>query len=555
MRVLLINPFYPLAEMPSPPLGIAYLGAALERGGVEVRVFDMCVSGYSAEKLEAIIADFDPQMVGATAVTMTFNSAIDAIEDAKRIAPHVVTAMGGAHVSFCASQTLRSHPGLDVVAMGEGEEMVLELCDAIEGKRSYASVQGLAFRDGDDVVEIPARPSFLDVDTLPLPARHLTPLARYRALGVPISMTSSRGCPFQCIFCVGRKMVGAKFRKRDAANVVDEMEHIVSLGFDQINLADDLFTANKPHAYGVCDEILARGLSLTWTSFANVNTVDVPLLTRMKQAGCVTVSFGLESANPEILKTVKKGTKVHRIVSAVEACNEAGMRAHGSFIVGLPGETPETLRETLDFSEQLHAMGAETGFHLLAPFPGTAVRDDAAGLKLRILTDDWTQYHANRAITETPGVDTNTSQDVVTQLEDVAKRRFWELAEHIEDGTASEQDYVSYEGVVRQAVYYDLMMQDVLECHGSFRTDGGSLDAQEALGGLTDRVQAATGRDRSEIARALAYGLEHDMLEYTVEGGVCTWRFCDTPESMAVTEIVRRPPDDAPAVATDSPAQ
>ena len=119
--------------------------------------------------------------------------------------------MGGAHVSYCAERTLQQHPGLDIVAMTEGEEMILELCDAVAGKRPTESVKGLVWRDGDILHNNGGREGWLDVNTLPIPARHLTPLARYRGIRTPISMTTSRGCPFQCIFCTGRELVGPRY--------------------------------------------------------------------------------------------------------------------------------------------------------------------------------------------------------------------------------------------------------------------------------------------------------------------------------------------------------
>ena len=151
------------------------------------------------------------------------------------------------------------------------------------------------------------------------------------------------------------------------------MEHIASLGFHQVNLTDDLFTARKPHAYAVCDEIIKRGVKLTWTSFANVNTVDVPLLTRMREAGCVTVSFGLESGNQEILRTVKKGTKIPNILKAVEACMEAGVHPHGSFIVGLRRGSRDPRETIASRTRSFPARWASPQASMLAPFPGTPV--------------------------------------------------------------------------------------------------------------------------------------------------------------------------------------
>jgi radical SAM superfamily enzyme YgiQ (UPF0313 family) len=527
MRFLLVNPFYPLAEIPSPPLGISYLAGALERAGVEVRVLDLVVTACDRAKLERVLGDFQPDIVGATSVTMTFDSAISVIRNVKQIDPSIMTAMGGAHVSFCAEATMTKHPELDLVGLGEGEETIVDIARAFENGRDFSKIPGIAYRDGETLRNTGERGYWIDVDTLPLPSRHLVPLGRYRALDLPISMTTSRGCPFQCIFCTGRQLVGAKIRYRKAASVVDEMAHIASLGFKRLNLADDLFTARKDHAHAVCDEILRRGLRVTWTSFSNVNTVDVPLLRKMKEAGCILVSFGLESANAAILKTVRKGTKIPRILEAVQMCNEAGVQPHGSFIVGLPGETPETLREMHEFSRQLADMGCETGVHMLAPFPGTAVYEQREKYGIRLLTDDWSQFHANHAITEQDAVSHALQEAIAMEMEERSKKRFQDMAGRVANGTASAEDQVTYSRVERHGVYYPMMMQDVLETDGSWACERHGWSEADAVAELGVRVHARTGRPAAAVARALGHALDEGLLRYSVAGGRCTWSWAD----------------------------
>ncbi len=400
MRFLLINPFCPITEGPTPPLGIAFLAAALEQSGIEVRVLDFSVFPYSREYLAAFLNEFRPSIVGVTSVTMTFDHAIGIINDVKRIEPDIATVMGGPHVSFCVNKTLTKHPELDFIVMGEGEATIVELAGEFQGKRNWPGIKGLAFRDSDRIIINETR-AFLDVDSLPLPARHLMPLGRYRALHTPISITTSRGCPFRCIFCVGRKMVGARVRYRDPISVVDELEMLAKLDFPQINISDDLFTAKKRHCIDICNEILRRNLSITWSSFARVDTVSPELLEKMKEAGCRNVSFGVETANEDMLKTIKKGITLETVKDAIKMCVDADVEPHVSFILGLPGESPETLNETKAFCKEIEDLGACYGFHLLAPFPGTAVRDNNSEYDLTILTEDWKQYHANRAIVET----------------------------------------------------------------------------------------------------------------------------------------------------------
>jgi radical SAM superfamily enzyme YgiQ (UPF0313 family) len=177
MRFLLVNPFYPLSETPSPPLGLAYLAAALERAGVEVRFLDLVVYPYSPARLERVLNDFKPDIVGATSVTMTFPEAAKVIRDVKKIAPEIRTVMGGPHVSFAPMETMDTLPELDFIIMGEGEEAVVELTEAMgRTTNGLDKIQGLVHRRGDEVVLNGFRHPGINVDQLPMPARHLLPL-------------------------------------------------------------------------------------------------------------------------------------------------------------------------------------------------------------------------------------------------------------------------------------------------------------------------------------------------------------------------------------------
>jgi radical SAM superfamily enzyme YgiQ (UPF0313 family) len=525
MRVLLINPFYPISETPSPPLGLAFLAAALERAGIEVRILDFVVFPYRKRTLESTMADFSPDVIGATSVTMSFNDAIAVIRDAKSVDPDVFTVMGGPHVTFCAPETLRGFPQLDCVVLGEGEETIVELAMAEKTPRGLAGVPGIVFRGGSDVVSTGPRKTAIDVDTLPVPARHLLPLGRYRALGLPISMTTSRGCPHNCIFCVGRKMVGAKVRYRNPKKVVDEMESLAALEFRQINLADDLFTANEKHCLAVCDEILERGLQVPWTSFARVDTVSPLILSRMREAGCHTVSFGIESANAGILKTIKKGISTQQAVAAVEMCNEAGIAPNASFILGLPGETPETIKETVEFGEKIKAMGVAHGFHTLAPFPGTEIREASDRFGLRILTNDWPEYHANRAIVETASVSRDMIDGIVAGWEKDFVDYLDDLGDRFRRGEATETEAWPVLNLERCVLTYDLMMGGILEQEGSGAKNGNPASAATGLKELAKRIERSTKYDEKQTLDVLSRALQRGDLRLSQHDGVAVWEW------------------------------
>jgi anaerobic magnesium-protoporphyrin IX monomethyl ester cyclase len=521
MRVLLVHPFCPLEEIPSPPLGIGYLAAALERAQVQVKVLDLTVSPYSKARLENVLTEFQPHMIGATAVTMTFDDAIRVLTDAKSIDPDITTVMGGPHISFCAEETMSEHPALDLAVIGEGDDTIVELVRALEDGRHLSPIRGIAYRDDSTIRFSEARPPSIDVNTLPFPARHLLPLSRYRALGAPITMTTSRGCPFQCIFCVGRSMVGAKVRYRNAKSVVDEFQYLSTLGFRQINITDDLFTANKQHCIAICDEIMARDVKAKWTSFARADTVSPDLLEKMKQAGCYAIAFGFESANPDILKTIRKGITTGQMTEAVKMCVGAGILPHGSFILGLPGETPETMKQTIDFGHYLDEMGAMVGSHFLAPFPGTRVREHSEEYGIKILTNDWSRYTANRAIVETLTVTKEMFDVHAKEFEDGVLDKIRNIEDHLKRNIATNEERDHYALLERMAFFYKLMMNEVIEKHGTWQN--GTWAADDIIRTMAKRA-AEPARTREEsVIDLLKFGLDQGILEYRENHGEIQW--------------------------------
>ena len=527
MRVLLINPYYPISETPSPPLGLAYLAAALEHAGNQVKILDYVVYPYRRDALESVLKEFKPQVAGATAVTMTVDHARQVLSDVKAIAPEVLTVMGGPHVTFCARETLEGFSELDAVVIGEGEEILVELLGAIKGHRNFDTVAGIAYRAGSKIMTTVGRNWIKDLDALPFPARHLLPLGRYRTLGLPISMTTSRGCPYKCIFCVGRKMGGAKVRYHSAERVATELQYLAKLKFHQINIADDLFTANQDHCLAVCEEILQRDLGINWTSFARVDTISEKLLSKMKAAGCSAVSFGIESANPAILKTIKKGITIQQIRNAVCMCRQVGIRPYASFILGLPGETPQTIEETKAFAANLQQEGLAYGFHILAPFPGTEVRTQNDRLGIRILTDDWSRYDANRAVIETATVNHRMLDAVVVDWENEYDRYLDYIQKNIRNGTATDDEVSQLKNLESIVTLYDLMMQNRIEENGSLSPPaaGSEISSEKGLEILIDRITRSSDVDPNQLKVTLQQVVENGSLRLNHRDGIPRWEW------------------------------
>jgi len=516
MKIALVAAPYPLEEAPSPPLGLCYVAAACESTGADVTILDYIVRKYTPEKLARELDSFRPDVVGTSSVTMNFFAAADILRTAKRYNPALITMMGGPHVSFDVENTLRQYPEIDLIVIGEGEETLQELIPVIKDRNAWKDVKGIAFHEDDRIVFTGERELIQDLDTLPLPARHLLPMSRYQALGYPVSIITSRGCPNKCIFCQGRRMVGYKVRHRSHELVVDEIEDVLSYGWNRINVADDIFTANKKRVVSFCDELKKRNLSFTWSAFARVNTVDLEMLRCMREAGCDAVSFGIESGNVEMLKRIRKGITLDQARKAVQYCKEVGMLAHASFMVGLPGESHETMNDSRTFAEELDIL---YGYHMLAPLPGTTVRDEVEKYDLEILTNDWNLYDANRAIVRTSHLTPEEMNTFVDAYAETHRVKWREAEERYRNDNCTPEEYLTIEGFYKTQLIFHLLSEDVVE-----ELDPIPLSNGDPVRELSARIaELATNIDRGVIDRSLAHLVTAGYLKHSDEAGAAHW--------------------------------
>jgi len=506
-RVLLINTPYPLDEHPMPTLSLSYLGAVLQREGIEVEALDLLTAHYSANKIKHKLEEYRPHVVGTSCATMSYPTAVRILKVCKRFDPSVITVIGGPHVSFTAKETLERAPWIDIVVRGEGEETLVALIRALEGAANLRGVEGIAFREDGAVVLTAPRPPIEDLNTLPLPARHLLPLSKYRALGVPASVITSRGCPFNCIFCSAPKMFGRRVRFRDPKLVVDEMEMVnKELGFKEIHFVDDTFTLNPRHAKAICNEIMARGLRINWHAYSRVDTINEELLKIMRLAGCYYICFGIESGAQQILDTIKKGITVDEAKRVVRLCAEAGMEMLLSFILGLPGETPETARQTVALAREFRdKYGAKYGFHLLAPLPGTEMREKADEYGVRILTNNWARYDANKPITETAAMSAEAVKEIIANY-DRAIACAWEEMKCL----AAAGDPLHKEAVrkkLSQEFVWRLIREDAIEKLGQIKADDTQNPVEQLCLKVSQRLAVPLDVVQQEVARLVEQGL------------------------------------------------
>ena len=520
-RVLLINTPYPLDEHPMPSLSLSYLGAVLQREGVEVEVLNLLTARYSANKIKRKLEEYRPHVVGTSCATMSYPTASRVLKACKRFDPSVVTVIGGPHVSFTAKETLEHAPWIDIVVCGEGEETLAALIRALEGGASLRGVPGIAFREDGAIVLTETRPPIEDLDALPMPARHLLPLSKYRALGAPASVITSRGCPYKCIFCSGPRLFGRRVRFREPKLVVDEIEYIhKELGFDKMNIVDDTFTINHRHAREVCQEILRRGLKFQWNVFARADTVTEDILKIMKEAGCVWLLFGVESASPEILKTIKKGTTPDGVRRGVKLSAEAGIKVFNSFIIGLPGESPETAQQSLAFAQELDKQyGAKYGFHLLSPLPGTELYERPEDYGLRILSRNWAKYDANEPITETATMKPEMALEFIAEYDRAVAYAWDDIKRRAEAGDPECEEEVRQKASAE--FVWRLLKGDVIEGLGRIRAN----DASHSVEQLTRKVAQKLAVPLDVAQREMGRLVEQGFIKSELVNGGYVWKW------------------------------
>jgi radical SAM superfamily enzyme YgiQ (UPF0313 family) len=385
-----------------PPLGLAYMAAILERNNFEVRIFDCPICRIDHEKLKAELTSFQPGIVGVTSMTPTSVSALKSARAAREACPDVKIILGGPHATFMDTETLTEEPAVDIVVRGEGEETLLEI-SKLNNPQKMEDIKGLAFRKNGTVIRTAERPFIQDLDTLPRPAYHLIPVDKYRIAGKKVMpIMTSRGCPFQCSFCVASQMFGARFRGRSPKNVLDELEWLRDEhGAEGLSFHDDTLAFDRKRIAEICDGISERRIVLPWGCGTRADTVTKEVLTKMRKAHCNEICFGVESGCQRIRDSLKKKVSTEQCENAIKWAKDEGIFVTMSVILGYPGETKETLKETLDLVQK--AEPDDVWLCMATPYPGTELRALVEKLGWKML-DDWRLYNTMNPIFEDPNL-------------------------------------------------------------------------------------------------------------------------------------------------------
>ncbi|MGQ9461264.1 MAG: B12-binding domain-containing radical SAM protein [Candidatus Bathyarchaeaceae archaeon] len=397
MKACLVSPPYNSAVksvvgVSSPPLGLAYLASVLRRDH-EVKLIDSNILGYRLEDVRRELRSFYPEVVGITSVTPSIPQAYAVAEIAKEVREDCIVVMGGPHVTFLPEQTLKECEYVDVIVKGEGEKTVEELAKAVENGEPLEKVRGITFRKGNQIVDNEPMPLIKNIDEIPFPSRDLLPTDRYQVNGIKYTaMLTSRGCPFGCSFCSSSHLFGGYWRGRSPENVLEEMRIIYeNHKIKNIEFVDDTFTLNQIRAEKICDGIIERGWDITWGASSRVDTITKKIAEKMKKAGCWILFLGIESGCQRILDAIGKRITIEQVKKAVKVVKDAGIKVLGSFIIGFPEDTVESIRQTMDFAKSLNLDWAE--FSILTPYPGTPMFNFAVENNL-LLTNDWSKYTA-----------------------------------------------------------------------------------------------------------------------------------------------------------------
>ncbi len=378
-KIALVNPPPPLeafVHYQNPLIGLAYMTAVLEKNGYEVTVIDCPPLNMTYEDLKREIVRLEPDMVGITSVTVTFSSALQAARAIKESYPRALIVLGGPHVTVLDEKTLNEQPEVDIVVRGEGEQTILELAGLVlESNPSLQEVAGITFRKNGQVIRTKDRDFIQNLDELPHPAYNHFPLTKYRRFGkLILPIITSRGCSFRCTFCLAPRMAGRQFRARSPKNVVDEMEQLKDVyKSDAITFHDETFTHDKKRVFEICEEIKNRNIGLPWDCSTRVDTISEETLVKMKEANCQLVSFGVESGSQKMLNAMRKGTTVEQNERAIRWAKDIGISVTISVVIGYPGETIDTLKQTLEFIRRTEP--DDIHMSLATPYPGIELYD------------------------------------------------------------------------------------------------------------------------------------------------------------------------------------
>lgn len=406
------------------PLGILSIAAWLDQEGNEVFVHD-CLGPHAPKNNAAhakTILGYHPDLVGFSATTSGFLDGYDLAERIKTACPEIQTVFGGVHVSSMGMVLLKDFEHIDFLCQGEGEATLADLASGME----HRLIKGLIWRNGAQTVTNPARPVITDLDTLPFPSYdklngfpkgYNLPLFSF-ILGPGATMVTSRGCPYQCSYC-DRSVFKKGYRFNSAEYVYEHMRFLrKQFGVRHINIYDDLFTANRRRTLDLCSLLIRKPLGMQFNCAIRVGQIDDPLLKKLKKAGCLMLSLGIETGDPALLEFHKPGVHLDEIVDAVKKIQANNLRAKGLFMMGLPGDTEASIQKTSDYVMSLGL--DDMNMSKFTPFHGAPIWSRIH--EFGTFDQDWRKMNCINFVFVPKGID---SKEKLEQLYNIHVKRFY----------------------------------------------------------------------------------------------------------------------------------
>jgi len=419
MKILLIYPYWleervNTEDVVVPPIGMYYVGAVLKENNYDVEILNWCKLNETPEKISEILLEKKPDVIGFSILQANRWGGIEIARIAKQIDPEVKIVFGGVSATFLWEHFLTHFPEIDFVVMGEGEYTFLHLVRCIEkGEDEHiGNIRGIAFKKDGKVVRTKPAEYIQDLDQLPVPAKYF----EYQHLSL------TRGCPGKCTFCGSPKFWGHKVRFHSVDYFVEELEILYKKGINFFYFSDDTFSVNKKRVIEICKKILEKNLRIAWNAISRVNYMSEEVLSWMRRAGCIQISYGIESGSEKIRAYLNKKITTGEIEKTFANTLKYGILPRAYFIYGSPGESRETIQESIDLIKRINPLVIHS--FVLSLFPGTAL---------------YSEYKKKN----------NVSEDIwLNRIEDI---KYFET-----DAELSREDVISFGKKIRTA-YYELL--------------------------------------------------------------------------------------------------
>ena len=383
------------SSSPHSPVNLTIIAALAEKEGHKVIIIDSEIENLSIQKTIERLKDFNPDIVGTTSTTPFFHIVKSFVEEVKKEMPDKITVLGGHHITVLKEETFSSC--FDYAFIGEADVSWVQFLRCISKGESVESIKGILYRKDGKVISTGPPDPITDLDSLPIPARHLLKMNLYK-MGTPTGkkccsfIMAGRGCPFHCIYC-STDVFGRKLRKRSPKLIVEEIKMVAQQGIKYFLILDDTFTVDRRHVLEICSLLKKENLNIEFEINTRANLVDEELIKVMKEVGLARIFLGLETVDENIRKTIKKDVPLESYKKANLLAKKYKIEACNCCMFGLPGETEETIKKTLNYLTNAKEI-IHSNINIAVPYPGTELCEMAKRREydITLLTDDYTKY-------------------------------------------------------------------------------------------------------------------------------------------------------------------